>query len=249
MDKNEKLISILMPISITLIFSLSIGIYSYFFFGNLNFFGEQGFHHDTGLFWSGACLGAFGLSPVVITSLFALFKYKKQAKISLIVMAIIYICWFGIIMTISFYNNVKTLHRRSASSVEIAERSIQRAKDKGVVPSNRERFIEYLGTNIWINEFMPDSYGGHISIDKIKEIIEETARLVLEDNEITPKPVSYDWRIYEGASGKTYAMCMFYDDNTYTVLYWLFPEQKEEWDNNNIPIPTKLEDGFKERYD
>ena len=123
-----------------------------------------------------------------------------------------------------------------------------RAKD-GVVSPNRERFIDYLGTDIWINEFMPDSYGGHISIDKIKEIIEETARLVLEDDEITPKPVSYGWRIYEGAGGKTYAMCMFYDDDTYTVLYWLFPEQKEEWDDNDIPIPTKLEDGFKKRYD
>ncbi len=87
MNKNEKLISIIMPISITLILSLSIGICSYFFFGNLNFFGEQGFHHDAGLFWSGACLGTFGLSPVIITSLFALLKYKKQTKVSLVIMA------------------------------------------------------------------------------------------------------------------------------------------------------------------
>ncbi len=140
------------------------------------------------------------------------------------------------------------IQRRSASPTEIAERSIQRAKD-GAVPSNRERFIEYLGTDIWINEFTPSAYGRHISIDKVKEIIEETARLVLEDDEITPKPVNYGWRIYEGAGSKTYAMCMFYDDDTYTVLYWLFPEQKEEWDDNDIPIPTKLEDGFKRRYD
>ncbi len=152
-------------------------------------------------------------------------------------------------MSVSFYNNVKILHRRSVSSVEIAERSIQWVKDEGVVPPNRERFIDYLGRSIRINEFTPDAYGGHISIDKVKEIIEETARLVLEDDKITPKPVNYGWRIYEGASGETYAMCMFYDDNTYTVLYWLFPEQKEEWDDNDIPIPTKLGDGFKRRYD
>ena len=113
-------------------------------------------------------------------------------------------------------------------------------RHKGIVSPNRERFIECLGTNIWINEFTPDAYGGHISIDKVKEIIEETARLVLEDDEITPKPVSYGWRIYEGADSKTYAMCMFYNDSTYTVLYELFPEQKEEWDDSDIPTPAKL---------
>ncbi len=247
-NKNEKIVSIIMPVSIILIFSLSMGIGLYFFFGNLNFFGEQGFHHRPVYFWYGVCLGAFGLSPVIITSLFALLKYKKQTKISLIVMTAIYVCWFVGILAVSGYQNIKIIQRRSASPTEIAERSIQRAKD-GVVSPNRERFIDYLGTNIWINEFTPGSYGGHISIYKIKEIIEETARLVIEDNEITPKPVSYGWRIYKGASGKTYVMCMFYDDDSYTVLYWLFPEQKEEWDDNNIPIPAKLEDGFRQRYE
>ncbi len=248
MDKNEKLVSIMMPMGVTLILSLVMGIGLYFFFGNLNFFGEQGFHHDAGLFWSGACLGAFGLSPVVITCFFALLKYKKQTKISLVIMAAIYACWFVVILAVSEYQNIKVIQRRSVSPTEIAERSIQRAKD-GVVSPNRERFIDYLGTDIWINEFMPDSYGGHISIDRVKEIIEETARLVLEDDEITPKPVSYGWRIYERASGKTYAMCMFYGDDTYTVLYWLFPEQEEEWNNAGIPVPSNLEDGFEQRYD
>lgn len=57
----------------------------------LNGIGDKNKLADAGLFWSGACLGAFGFSPVVITGLFALFKYDKQTKISLIVMAMIYI--------------------------------------------------------------------------------------------------------------------------------------------------------------
>ena len=251
MDKNEKLTSIIIPISVTLIFSLICGIGLYFFWGGFNLIGEQGFHHSRGLEGArwGICLGAFGFSPLVTTGVFALFKYKRQAKISLMIMMAIYTCWFVIVLAVSSYQKQKTIqHHQLATSTEIAERSIKRAKEGSVSP-NRTRFIEYLGTNIWINEFTPEVYGGHISIDKVKEIIEETSRLVLEDDEITPKPASYGWREYTSADSEIYAMCMFYDDSTYTILYELFPDQKEEWDDSDIPIPAKLEDDFKRRYD
>ena len=250
MDKNEKLVSIIIPISVALIFSLICGIGFYFFWGSFNLFGEQGFHHDSGLSGArwGVCLGIFGFSPLVITGVFALFKYKRQAKISLMIMIAIYACWSVIILAVSSYQNKKTIqYHQLATSTEIAERSIKRAKE-GPVSPDRTRFIEYLGTNIWINEFTPTSYGGDMSIVKVKEIIEETSRLVLEDDEITPRPVNYGWREYTSADSKTYAMCMFYDDSTYTVLYELFPEQKEEWDDSDIPMPVKLEDDLKRRY-
>ena len=162
MDKNEKLVSIIIPISVALIFSLICGIGFYFFWGSFNLFGEQGFHHDSGLSGArwGVCLGIFGFSPLVITGVFALFKYKRQAKISLMIMIAIYACWSVIILAVSSYQNKKTIqYHQLATSTEIAERSIKRAKE-GPVSPDRTRFIEYLGTNIWINEFTPTSYGG-----------------------------------------------------------------------------------------
>ena len=251
MGNKERVVSLIIPLVITLISSLICGIGMYFFVGGLNFFGEQGFHHNTGLsaLKVGVCLGAFGISPLITTGIFALLKYKRQAKVSLMVTAAIYACWFVIILTVSSYQNIKVTQRHQvATPTEIAERSIQRAKD-GPVPSSKTRFIEYLGTNIWINEFTPSSYGADISIAKVKEIIGETAQLLLEDDEITPRPVSYGWREYKSANGNIYAMYMFYDDDTYTVLYELLPEQKEEWDNSNLPTPTKLEDGLTRRFD
>ena len=221
MDKSV-LYTVIITFFITVLFC---GLVMYFFAGSLNFFGTQGFHGKFEYFAEGVILGAVFIAPVIVTIVLLIRRYKRYALVS---GGIAVLLWIIGAVIIPFIITKIEAARDSAPAAEIAARAIARTeKDKDISVKASGKFAFTVGNRLWIYE----GTATRLSAAKEKEVAECAAKQLIENREMEPQFISYEWRPhYNENEVYYYELLLFYQDGTYVEMYNM---DKERWQELN----------------
>ena len=232
---NKVLIVILV---IEILCALVCGVLLAGFFACLsaNWAGSD-FEWDFETMFAGCLLGAVIIGPAINAIVLLLTRHFKGALIALLIAIAGYLLCYRVI---PYFQNVNQAKADAAPAEEIAQRAIDTVKREKNC-NNSIDFIYFTDCQLLNHE------GCSVRLDatKTKEVVDCTAKLIAEDESLSPRITKYGWRTISYSSGTIYyAMVMYPEDGGYMVL---FSMQPEDWEQIGHATPQLLESDLRNR--
>lgn len=231
--------SIVLILIIELLSALGCGLFLCWFFSSMaSSIGSRPLEWDWDCMMPGIVLGASIIGPAINAIVLFCTHQRWSALIALLIAIAGFLVCFRLI---PYFQNRAQAKLDAAPAEVIAQRAIDTVKSEHEYNSS----VEYIN---WVDLQLLNGEGCGVRLDpaKTKKVVECTAKLIAEDESLSPRVTEYGWRTTNyNNQPYEYVMVLYLEDGSNATLRYL---KAEEWEQLGLPNPPILESAQFNRF-